>query len=46
MVDQIKYALINSLSYNEVERKQSQDFLTVQCEPIPEFQLTLLKIIS
>ena len=44
--DQIKLALINSLSLNEQLRSQSLEFLTTQCEPNPELQLTLLNIIA
>jgi hypothetical protein len=46
MIENIKFALVNSISYNEALRKQALDFLTNQCEPIPEFQITLLQIIA
>ncbi len=45
-IEQIKIALVNSLSMNDQLRNQSLDFLTNQCEPNPEFQLVLLHIIS
>ena len=44
--EQIKLALINSLSMNEQLRTQSLEFLTTQCEPNPELQLALLNIIA
>ena len=44
--EQIKLALINSLSMNEQLRTQSLEFLTTQCEPNPELELSLLNIIA
>ncbi len=45
-IEQIKLALINSLSMNEQLRNQAMDFLTNQCEPNPEFQQALFHIIT
>ena len=45
-LEQIKIALVNSLSLDDTLRNQSLDFLTNHCEPNPEFQLALLFIIS
>jgi hypothetical protein len=32
---QIKQAMINSLSMNQNLRSEAQEFLTKQCEPVP-----------
>ena len=44
--EQIKLALVNSLSMNEALRNQSLEFLTTHCETNPELQLALLNIIA
>lgn len=33
----IKMAMANSLSLNEQLRNEAQDFLTKQCEPVPQY---------
>ena len=35
--EQIKMAMANSLSLNEQLRNEAQDFLTKQCEPVPQY---------
>lgn len=44
--EQIKMAMANSLSLNEQLRNEAQDFLTKQCEPVPQYQQVLLYIIA
>ena len=44
-VEQIKVAMENSLSMNEQLRKEAQEFITKQCEPVPQYQQVLLHII-
>ena len=44
--EQIKLALVNSLSLSESLRSQSLDYLTNHCETNPEIQLSLLNIIA
>ena len=45
-VQQIKLAMANSLSMNQQLRNEAQEFITKQCEPIPQYQQVLLHIIS
>jgi hypothetical protein len=42
---QIKQAMANSLSLNQALRSEAQEFLTKQCEPVPQYQQVLLHII-
>lgn len=45
-VEQIKMAMANSLSLNEQLRNEAQEFLTKQCEPVPQYQQVLLHIVA
>ena len=45
-IEQIKTALINSLSMDQNLRDQANLFLIKQCEPDPQFQIALLHIIK
>jgi len=37
--------MANSLSINSQLRNEAQEFLTKQCEPVPQYQQVLLNII-
>ena len=45
-INEIKNALVNSLSLDAGLRDQAQNFLIKQCEPDPNFQTALLHIIK